>query len=112
MPGEIYWVDFHDSGSRGQGGMRPAIVLQDDTRFPMVSPMVLVVPLTTKMAALRFPATMKIDPSAGNGLSAPSVALVFQLRAVDRTWAASKLGDLETNALDQLLGLLDQLMGR
>ena len=32
-PGEVYWVDFHDSASRGQSGKRPAIVCQDDTRF-------------------------------------------------------------------------------
>jgi mRNA interferase MazF len=100
MPGEIYWVDFHDSGSRGQAGKRPAIVLQDDTRFPVVSPMVVVVPLTTKTAATRFPATLRIDPSAANGLTAPSIALVFQIRAVDRTWVDGKLRDLEPEVLD------------
>ena len=37
-------------------------------------------PLTSKLATLRFPATVLIQPDAQNGLSVPSVALVFQMR--------------------------------
>lgn len=112
MPGDIYWVDFHDAAGRGQSGLRPAIVLQDDTAFPTQSPMVLTVPLTTRLNALRFPATMRIDPSPTNGLTAPSIALVFQLRSVDRAWVGAKLGQLDQTTLDDVLILFDRLAGR
>jgi mRNA-degrading endonuclease toxin of MazEF toxin-antitoxin module len=67
-PGEVYWVEYRDAAGRVQGGRRPAIVLQDDLAFPARSPMVLTVPLTSQLAASRFPGTLLIDPTSKNGL--------------------------------------------
>lgn len=111
-PGEVYWVNYHDPTGRVQGGRRPGIVLQDDGAFPTRSPMVLTVPLTSQTAALRFPAALQINPTPLNGLTAVSVALLFQLRAIDRNWVDAKLGELDAAVLDDLLKTLDRFLGR
>jgi len=66
-----------------QRGRRPAVILQDE-QYAGELPVVLVLPLTTTRAAMRFAGTALIQPTAENGLRQGSVALVFQLRAIDR----------------------------
>jgi mRNA-degrading endonuclease toxin of MazEF toxin-antitoxin module len=62
----------------------------------------MVVPLTSNLEALRFPYTIRVEPSATNGLSQQSVLLVFQLRAIDRSRITGSLGKLEQEYLEQL----------
>jgi mRNA interferase MazF len=81
--GDIHWVDLPAANGREQRGRRPAVVLQDDD-YGGNLPVVLVVPLTTARAAMRFAGTTLIRPTVENGLRQASVALVFQLRAIDR----------------------------
>jgi len=42
-----------------------------------------VIPFTSNFYALKYPYTIKINASGFNGLKKDSVALVFQLRAID-----------------------------
>ncbi len=96
-------------GNRVQGGRRPAILVISD-RALQGNPMGVIVPLTTKITASRFPFTLRIDPSPQNGLSAPSVALVFQLCAADRTHVESVVGHLETQHLTQIDDMIRQML--
>jgi mRNA interferase MazF len=64
--------------------------------------MVMVVPLTSQLAALRFPHTVRVEPSPQNGLTTPSVLMVFQLRAVDRIRISRIVGSLEEHYIMQL----------
>jgi mRNA interferase MazF len=75
-------------------------------------PVVFVIPLTTAQAALRFTGTLLIEPTASNGLSQPSVALVFQLRAVDRRRILDRIGLVGDKRLKDIFATLDWLMGR
>ena len=81
--GDIVWVELPGGEGRAQAGRRPAVILQDGT---LNLPTVAVVPLSSQLAALRFPATVLLEPDAANGLRASSVALVFQVRAVDTSY--------------------------
>jgi mRNA interferase MazF len=81
--GDIHWVQLPAANGHEQGGRRPAVILQNDAYAGRL-PVVLVVPLTTARAAMRFAGTTLIRPTAENGLQQASVALVFQLRAIDR----------------------------
>ena len=110
-PGDIYWVELPVTGGREQAGRRPAIVLQDDS-YAATSPLVVVVPLTTATSATRFQATLLLTPTVANGLSAESVALVFQIRAVDRNTLRGFLGNVTQEQLRAIHGLLDRLTGR
>ena len=81
--GDIHWVDLPAANGREQHGRRPAVVVQDDD-YGGDLPVVLVVPLTTARAAMRFAGTTRIRPTAENGLRQALVALVFQIRTIDR----------------------------
>ena len=95
----------------GQSGERPAIMLQDD-RFIATLPTVLIVPFTSTLAAARFDGTLLLQPDNQNGLAVSSVALVFQVRALDKRNCLHRLGTLDATTLDQVFGLLDRLTGR
>ena len=109
--GEVWSVSFPLSGGREQSGERPALVVQD-AAYGESSPLILVVPLTSQLAALRFPASVQIDPSDENGLSVSSVAMVFQTRALDRSRFRNKLGEITEGELGEILGELNRLTGQ
>jgi mRNA interferase MazF len=94
-----------------QAGERPAIIVQAD-RYIASLPTVLIVPLTSTPGAARFDGTLVIQPDAQNGLSLTSVALVFQVRALDKRDCIQHLGVLDEPTLEQVLELLNQLTGR
>ncbi len=97
--GDILLVSLPGSDRREETGNRPAIAVQTDVA---ASPMLMVVPVTSTLRALRFPFTVRIEASASNGLTLPSVAMVFQLRAIDRRRVIRKLGQLEASDLAQI----------
>ena len=74
--GDIHWVELPAADGREQRGRRPAVILQDD-HYAGELPVLLVVPLTTTRAAVRFAGTTLIRPTVENGLGQVSVALVF-----------------------------------
>lgn len=77
---------------REQSGRRPAIVVSDDSTG---LPTIVVVPLTSQLAALHFPHTLRVEPSPDNGLSVPSVVLLFQLQVVDKRRVSRVVGELD-----------------
>lgn len=99
------WVTFPSpSTERGsvQSGRRPAVVISANQTLLAV-PVVLVVPGTSQLAATRFPHTVRIDPSASNGLTQSSVFIAFQLQAVNpRLIDARPVGALDDAELRQL----------
>lgn len=106
--GDIHWIALPASSAREQAGRRPAIIVQTDTTEPL--PTVFVVPLTTNPRAGRFPGTFEVEPSPGNGLQVRSVVLAFQLRAIDRTRVAERLGSLDSGDLTVLESHLRSLL--
>ena len=45
----------------------------------------MVAPVTSNLAALRFAFSVRVEPSPENGLTMPSVVMVFQMRAIDES---------------------------
>jgi mRNA interferase MazF len=109
--GDIHWVQLPAANGHEQGGRRPAVVLQDD-QYAGGLPVVLVVPLTTSRAAMRFAGTILMRPTAENRLPQASVALVFQLRAIDRRRVQERIGRVGPAVLQEMLTELDKLTGR
>jgi len=93
-----------------QVGSRPAIVVQTDIAG-IELPTTIVVPLTSNLSATRFPHTIYVVPSTQNGLSKPSVLLVFQLRAIDKSRLGNKIGNLEHHYLQELESEMRVLLG-
>ena len=67
--------------------------------------------LTTARAAPRSAGTMLIQPTVENGLRQISVALVFQLRAIDRRRVEERLGSISVEALHEIFAESDKLTG-
>ena len=106
--GEVWRVRLPTTGGHTQAGERPAIIVQSDNFSQL--PTVIVVPFTSRMAASRFPGTLIVQPDANNGLTAPSVALGFQVTAQDARNVLTRLGKLDDATLLKLSQLLSQLM--
>lgn len=109
--GEIRWVDLPSRGGHAQRGRRPAIVVQSKSSSDRL-PTVLVIPLTSQLDALRFPRTLLVEADEENGLRRVSVALNFQLTAVDRRYLSSHLGNVSSAKLAELWSAFDELAGR
>jgi mRNA-degrading endonuclease toxin of MazEF toxin-antitoxin module len=109
--GEVWRVAIPAAPGHSQTGERPAIIVQELV-FNNSLPTTLIVPLTSKLAAARFAGTLAIQPDQHNGLTAPSVALVFQMRTPDQRNCLKPLGILDAATPDQIFALLDQLTGR
>jgi mRNA-degrading endonuclease toxin of MazEF toxin-antitoxin module len=70
----------------------------------------MVIPLTANLHALRFPYTLAVSPDKGNGLLTESVALIFQLRAIDAGRVKKRLGSLKPTALKRIDSLLGKIL--
>jgi len=107
--GDIYSIEIPPSNGHEQAGIRPAIIAQA-LRFEKQLPTVLIVPMTSQLAAQTFPGTFLISPDSENGLTMPSVVLVFQLRAIDKRRLRRKIGRLNAQHLTELRLHLKALM--
>ncbi len=109
--GEVWQADIPYTPGHAQAGVRPTVILQDDL-FLARLPTILIVPFTGSRSATRFPGTVLVQPDGRNGLTVPSIALVFQLRALDQRYCVHRLGVLDSTTLDQIFAELDKLTGR
>jgi len=89
--GDVLIVDLTVSAGREQSGVRPAVAVSGG-ELPGV---VIVVPLTGTMEALRFPNTLAVLPTKDNGLEKESVALVFHVRSVDKRRVMHVIGKID-----------------
>ncbi len=90
--GEIWQVQLPSSNGHEQAGVRPVIVVAN-TQINIV----VVIPFTSNLLALRFPETLEVRPSKTNGLISISAALIFQIRAIDKKRLLKKVGVLEAD---------------
>src|SRR5437870_2489681 len=95
--GELWIVHIPGLGGHTQQGTRPTLVVV----APKL-PVVLVIPCTSTLQALRLPHTLRIAASKQNGLTTLSVALAFQLLAMDRRFMQQKIGTLEKPLLTHI----------
>lgn len=98
--GDVYMMDLNPYSGSEQGGIRPAIVVQnDDGNF--YSNVLLVVPLTTQIKKRNMPTHFILH---NRFLSAPSMAICESPRPADKSRVLSYLGHLSKYEMRQ--GLL------
>jgi len=110
--GDIILVELPQADTSGheQEGLRPALVVHDDDTSGNLS-VVMIVPMTSNLKLQNFAHTILIQPSQQNGLSMPSVLLVFQLRAIDKRRIKKTLGSLEADLMEQVNAEMKKLLG-
>ncbi|MDO8554680.1 MAG: type II toxin-antitoxin system PemK/MazF family toxin [Candidatus Micrarchaeota archaeon] len=103
---EIWLTTF--SGSRGheQKNERPAIIWRDLDHVRLA----IAIPCTSKLERSKFPHTHIISPSLKNGFSQDSVALVFQITSIDKERLIKKIGELDSEDIESVSGLLKDLL--
>ena len=90
-PGDIVIADLGAiTSGYEQAGVRPAVFVSAEGGVSLL------IPLSANAARAQFKGTAHIKPSTKNKLIKPSVALVFQLRAVDSRRLLSRIGTLST----------------
>src|SRR5262245_38594063 len=105
--GEVWRVRFPSVPGRTQAGERPAVIVHNEPSLSSL-PIVLAVPFTSQLAAARFAGTLTVPPDGLNGLSVPSVALVFQLGAQDKRNFLHRIGELDPVTMDAILDIVRQ----
>ena len=87
--GEIYWVQFDPVKGSVQGGLRPALVVQQDigNRY---SPTAVVVALATTLPPRLFPFVVVVEP-AESGLSQASAIRCAQVATIQKEEPGSRL---------------------
>ncbi len=108
--GDIHWIELPDVGGREQSGKRPAVIMQSDS-YAGSLPTTIVIPLSSAMAALRFPGTAQVKATEASGLRVNSVALVFQIRAIDRNRIKEFLGSVASTELLEIRAEMSKLFG-
>jgi len=106
--GEVWRVRLPMLPGHTQGGERPAVIVQNDS-FTASLPTVWVVPFTSKAAAARFPGTVLVQPDGQNGLTTPSLALVFQLSTQDKRSLVAQLGTLDDQDLQKIVDMISRI---
>jgi mRNA interferase MazF len=109
--GDVWQATYPPSNGHEQMGSRPVLVLQDN-KYGRGAPIILAVPFSTRLRTQRFDGTVLIEPDEHNGLTAPSVVLVFQLRALDKSRFDRRIGRVERDQLMSVYEELDRLTGR
>ncbi len=95
--GEIWYAELNPTRGSEQAGAGPVLVVQNDTinRFTATA---LAIPFTTNLRRAALPSSVKIAVGEG-GLTAESVLLCHQLRALDTTRLRDKLGEVSDETM-------------
>ena len=102
--GDIWLVDLSDAKGHEQRGDRPAIVVGS------ANGLIVVVPCTTTLSTARFSHTFSLTPTAGNGLIEESIALIFQIVALDRIRFRHQIGIITEHQRLAIVALIRDML--
>ena len=103
--GEIYWVEFDPVKGSEQGGLRPALIVQNDigNRY---SPTTVVAALTRTIPPEPFPFIVVVEPEE-SGLPFRSAVNCAQVATIQQSGAASRLRPPRGSTTLKPIGKLD-----
>lgn len=95
--GDIYYADLRPVIGSEQGGIRPVLIIQNDTGNRH-SPTVIVAAITSRMTKAKLPTHIKIDKNKCDIIK-DSVILLEQLRTIDKQRLKDKVCHLDEEVL-------------
>jgi mRNA interferase MazF len=98
--GEIYLVNFDPTIGSEIKKTRPALILQNDVSN-QYSPITIVAAITAQFTEPLYPTEVLIKVPEG-GLQVDSVALLNQIRSIDKQRLIKRLGVLESVTMEQV----------
>ena len=101
--GDIFYADLSPVVGSEQGGVRPVLIIQNDTGNRH-SPTVIVAAITSQTAKARLPT--HIDLSANTYLPKDSVVLLEQIRTLDKKRLREYMGRLDEEQMQKVDGAI------
>lgn len=98
--GEIYYADLSPVVGSEQGGVRPALVVQNNIGNKY-SPTVIVAAITSQINKAKLPTHVEIS-ALDYGLPKDSVILLEQIRTIDKRRLKEKIGYLAPEAMKKV----------
>ena len=98
--GEIYLVNFDPTIGSEIKKTRPALILQNDVSN-QYSPITIVAAITSQFTEPLYPTEVLIKAPKG-GLQVDSVALLNQIRSIDKQRLIKRLGVLDTVTMEDV----------
>lgn len=98
--GEVYLVNFDPTIGAEIKKTRPALILQNDISN-QYSPITIVAAITSQFNKPLYPTEVLIETPEG-GLKINSVALLNQIRSIDKQRLIKRLGNLELETLEKV----------
>ena len=90
---DIVQADLGQTIGSEQGGVRPVLIIQNDTGN-IYSSCTIVMPLSSKLKSLNMPTHTIIHKSIENGLKTDSVVLGEQMRVISNQRIIKKIGTI------------------
>ena len=98
--GDIYYADLSPVVGSEQGGVRPVLIIQNDTGNRH-SPTVIAAAITSQTGKARLPTHINIA-GGSVGLSKDSVILLEQIRTIDKKRLREHMGRLDETQMNQV----------
>ena len=95
--GEIYFADLSPVVGSEQGGVRPVLIIQNDTGNKF-SPTVIVAAITSQLSKAKIPTHIELT-SSEYGLQKDSVVLLEQIRTIDKRRLKEKVCELDSQKM-------------
>ena len=96
LRGDIYYVDLGKNIGSEQSGIRPVVIVQNNIGNKF-SPTVLAAPITSRQSKSKLPTHVELN-TYDTGLDKDSLALLEQVRVLDKTRLMSKAGSVQSNS--------------
>ncbi len=104
--GDVVWVDFGDTVGSEQGGIRPAVVIQNE-KGNQHSPCLIVAIMTSRDKKPMI-THVSVNPSIETGLKKPTITMMEQVRTIDKSrilgWSG-RLGEGIMESIDKAIAV-------
>ena len=99
--GDIYYADLSPVVGSEQGGIRPVLIIQNDTgnRY---SPTVIAAAITSQAGKARLPTHIALPVNENCGLNRDSIILLEQVRTLDKKRLRERMGHVEEQVMEKV----------
>jgi mRNA interferase MazF len=98
--GDIYYADLSPVVGSEQGGMRPVLIVQNDTGNKH-SPTVIAAAITSQINKARLPTHSELGAKS-YGLTKDSVVLLEQIRTIDKQRLRERVGQIDNSLMNRI----------
>jgi mRNA interferase MazF len=99
--GDVFYADLNPVFGSEQGGVRPVLVVQNDTGNKY-SPTIICAAITSHIEKAKLPTHIEIDSRGGYTLVRDSVVLLEQVRTVDKKRLREKICHLDDGLMNKV----------